>query len=457
MKISLYSKLAVIFISISLISIIIISIIANISTGIMFKKYVYEKQNRRNQVIINILIDSYKDNSFDPVSLDEVSMYAMMDNLNVKIRDNAGKIIWNANYLGHHDIMNYTNRNNVNDLLKDKYIENEIPILKDNQPIGTMIIGYNGEYALSYHDIGFINSFNRWLLFSGVISALVALLISTMVSRQITVPIVKATEIAHSIKEGDLSKRLDIETGTSEVSELVDTINHLAKSLDKQDMLRKQLTSDVAHELRTPLATLQSHTEALLDGVWKPTKDRIESIHEEIVRMSKLVKDIEKLSQIENAVTKLDISKFNLSELVSTVIRNFEAEAKNKGIDLIMNNVKAVEVSADKDKLYQVMVNLISNAIKYAESGGRVTLDIEDKSHDVEIRIKDTGIGIEEEHLPYVFERFYRVDSSRTRMTGGSGIGLAIVKSIVKAHHGDVKVTSRKGVGTEFIVTIPKC
>lgn len=453
---SLYTRLAVIFISISLVSVIIISLIANISTGIMFKNYVSEKQIKRNTAMENILVNAYDNfQGFNKNALDEVDMYAMMDDLNVKITDPEGNILWSANYLEHHQMMdNLMKTEDYNPAVKN-YIENKLPIIKNNENIGMLIIGFNGEYSMSYHDIGFINSINKWLIISGFISVVIAFLLSILVSKKITVPIIKATEIAHSIKDGNLKKRLDIDTGTLEIVEFSETINHLADSLEDQEKLRKQLTSDVAHELRTPLATLQSHTEAILDGIWEPTKDRIESIHEEIVRISKLVKDIEKLTAIENEEVQVEKTRFDVTDLIITITKNFEAQAKSKDIDTVVDNTESVELYADRDKISQVIINLLSNALKYTEKCGRITLGARYNNTEVQIVVKDNGVGIEKEHIPYIFERFYRVDSSRTRATGGAGIGLTITKSIVKAHGGDIKITSEKGIGTEFIISIP--
>ena len=453
---SLYTRLAVIFISISLVSVIIISLIANISTGIMFKNYVSEKQIKRNTAMKSILINSYdKTQSFSKAALDEVDMYAMMDDLKVKITDTKGNILWSANYLEHHKMIETLNKlEDYNPSVKN-YIENKLPIIKDNETIGMLIIGFNGEYSMSYSDIGFISSINKWLIISAFISVVIAFLLSILVSKKIAVPITKATEIAHSIKVGNLKKRLNFDTGTLEIAEFADTINHLAESLEEQEKLRRQLTSDVAHELRTPLATLQSHTEAILDGVWEPTKDRIESIHEEIVRISKLVKDIEKLTAIENESITLEKENFDLVNLAISISKNFEAAIKKNGMEIVIEGKPPIEIIADKDKLSQVLTNLISNAIKYTEAGGEIRIIVNKNTDNTQIIVKDTGTGIDNEHLQYIFERFYRADNSRTRATGGAGIGLAITKSIVEAHDGNIKVKSKKGVGTEFIILLP--
>jgi len=259
------------------------------------------------------------------------------------------------------------------------------------------------------------------------------------------------TEIA----EGNYEIRFTEHTGTKELDALVSSINNLASTLEKQEVIRKQLTSDVSHELRTPLTTIGTHIEAMIEGVWEPTTDRLTSCYEEINRITNLVKDLEQLSKVENDNLKLNITSVDISEVIETIKGNFETELYNKSLNVSVVGT-AGTIPVDKERISQVIINLLSNAIKYTPDFGKIEITLEDYETSLVIQVKDNGIGIPEEELPFIFERFYRADKSRNRRTGGAGIGLAIVKSVVHAHGGKVEVSSKLETGTVFRVLLPR-
>jgi len=195
--------------------------------------------------------------------------------------------------------------------------------------------------------------------------------------------------------------------------------------------------------------------EAMIDGIWKPDVERLKSCHEEIMRINRMVGDLEKLAKYESENLILTRTSFDISDLIRNIIRNFENDFLNKGIQAVFIGEKEI-VKADKDKISQVIINLLSNAIKYTPQGGTVEVRVTG-FHDVtEIVVKDTGEGILQDDLPHIFERFYRADQSRNRMTGGAGIGLTITKAIVEAHKGKIQVQSKVNQGTEFTILLPK-
>ncbi|HWS28528.1 MAG TPA: HAMP domain-containing sensor histidine kinase [Clostridia bacterium] len=226
------------------------------------------------------------------------------------------------------------------------------------------------------------------------------------------------------------------------------------KALDKQESLRRRLTADVAHELRTPLTSIGTHLEAMMTGLFEPTPERLQGCYDETVRLGKLVSDLETLARSENDM-KLEKAELDLLHAARETVLTWQAEADKKHIALHVAG-ESVAVKADKNRIAQVMANLISNAIKYTLENGEVTIFISDNGKRGVITVSDNGIGIPADDLPYVFERFYRVDKSRTRASGGSGIGLAIVKSIVNAHGGKISVSSSLGNGSTFVVELPK-
>jgi signal transduction histidine kinase len=321
--------------------------------------------------------------------------------------------------------------------------------------VGTATIGYYGPYFFNDGDLKFLAALNSLLLWAAAACALASLAFGIFMARRLTRPIDRVVGAARLIAQGDYAGRIKQQSGTTEIVELTDSINSLAETLGEQDALRKRLTADVAHELRTPLSTLQSHIEAMIDGVWLPDAERLASCHEETVRMSRLVGDLEELARYESEGLALQKTRFDLAALLKRIALSFEGQFKKSGVRLSCDP-QTVIVEADEDKLSQVFVNLLSNALKYTPSGGSVGITTTETARDVCVSIHDTGIGISAEDVPHIFERFYRTDESRSRLTGGSGIGLTIVKTILDAHGGSISVTSQPGLGSEFTVSLPK-
>jgi signal transduction histidine kinase len=219
-------------------------------------------------------------------------------------------------------------------------------------------------------------------------------------------------------------------------------------------MIKKQMASDFTHEFLTPLTAIQSSIEAIIDGVFEPTNDRLGKLKSESERLSRMVYEIDKLVSVSNEQLKLEKTKFDLSEIIDHVIRTFEVEIYAKKIKVNFIS-KPIYIYASADKISQVIINLLSNAIKYSNDQGIVDIEISKTKRNATFSIKDNGIGIAEDDLPYIFEYLYRVDKSRDRNTGGSGIGLYVVKSIVDAHNGKIEVSSKLDSGTKFTITLP--
>jgi signal transduction histidine kinase len=232
-------------------------------------------------------------------------------------------------------------------------------------------------------------------------------------------------------------------------------VNHLAGALSEQENLRKRMTTDIAHELRTPLTAVCSHLEAMTEGLWKVTPERLQGCYDEITRLGILVEDLERLAKIESENLKLNKARIDLLEVVRTVAENMTAITDKKNQSLSVSG-SCCFVNADKDRMNQVVHNLLSNAAKYTSDGGSIQLGVINAPDGGIVKVKDNGIGIPESELPLIFERFYRTDKSRNRNLGGAGIGLTIVKSIVDAHKGKVFVESQVEQGSCFSVWIPR-
>jgi signal transduction histidine kinase len=337
---------------------------------------------------------------------------------------------------------------------KGEYITEEYPIMVDFKNVGSVFIGYYGPFYFTESDLEFINSLNVVFIGVGVLALVLAIVLGNLIARGISKPIKNVISTAKGISKGNFDNKIAESSTISEIDSLTGTINNMADILKLQEQLRKRLTADVAHELRTPLTTLQSHLEAMIDGIWEADTTRLKSCHDEIIRISRLVGDLESLAKVEGQNIILNKTQFDVVQLINSLAMNFEKEMLDKNMCITISK-EPMEIFADKDKLSQVIINLLSNAVKYSKENSSVDIHAEIIANEAVIKIKDTGIGIEKEHLKNIFERFYRVDSSRSRMTGGSGIGLTITKAIVEAHGGTIEVQSRIEEGTEFTVRLP--
>jgi len=237
-----------------------------------------------------------------------------------------------------------------------------------------------------------------------------------------------------------------------ELGELARAVDRMASNLEREDELRKALVSDVAHEIRTPVTVLQAECESMLDGVTKPTPARISSLHDEVLRLGKLVEDLEALSYAEAAGLRLERHKVDLAEVARAAADLHQSQFAAAEIEL-ETRLAPASVQGDEARLAQVVRNLLVNALKFTPAGGRVELVVEQARGEARLAVKDSGSGIPEHEQAHVFERFWR--GAGARGTEGSGVGLAVVSELVRAHGGRVEVESRLGEGSTFTVLIP--
>ncbi|SEP15789.1 cell wall metabolism sensor histidine kinase WalK [Paenibacillus sp. OV219] len=293
------------------------------------------------------------------------------------------------------------------------------------------------------------------VLMIAILGVILAIIISLLVAKRITAPLVQMKKAAERMAKGELTSRTYVE-GKDEIADLGNSLNHLAEQLQLQEQLRKTLTADVAHELRTPLTTLKSHMEAMIEGVWEPTPKRLESCFDEIERLRFLIGDLEQLTEVESPNFKLQLREENIVAIIQHHIDASQAAFERNGVQLAIEACPIIEAVIDKYRFGQIMSNLLNNALKFTPQNGTVTVQIKEVNSMVSIMITDTGIGIEEKDLSLVFERFYRVDKSRDRKSGGGGLGLTIVKKLVEAHNGEIQMDSRIGEGTTVSIFFPK-
>jgi signal transduction histidine kinase len=302
----------------------------------------------------------------------------------------------------------------------------------------------------------FFDRFNYSLLITGIIVAVVALILGLVLTRQITLPLKALVNGVRQIARGNLGHRVDIRS-KDELHELGQSFNTMAASLDEAEQERKRIIADIAHDLRTPLTVIEGTVTGIQDGVFQPDKEHLSVIKDQTGLLTRLTGDLRELSLAESGRLKLNRETTDMADMVRRKAAQFEVKAREKGITIstiLPAGLPAVNV--DPARIEQVLGNLISNALQYIPSGRTITIAVkaEDKQGLI-VSVADTGEGIAPEHLPHLFERFYRIEKSRTRNEGGSGLGLAIVKQLVQAHGGKAWVESTVGQGTTFYFSLP--
>lgn len=300
-----------------------------------------------------------------------------------------------------------------------------------------------------------VGEINRFLFLGGLLALIVATILTIVLSRLITRPVHDLGLAAKRLGEGDFSYRVSYK-GKDELGELANTFNSMAESLETAETIRENMVTDVAHELRTPISNIRGQLEAIGDKLMKPDVHTLSSIYEEAILLSRLVDDLQDLTLAEAGKLKLRRQPEDIKQLIELTIRAVRYTATTKKISLHTDLPRGLPLlDIDAQRISQVLHNLIDNAIAHTSQGGSVTVAAKQTSKEVEISVTDTGEGIPAEDLPNIFERFYRVDKSRARSTGGSGLGLTIAKRYVEAHGGKVSVESEPGKGSRFSFTLP--
>jgi signal transduction histidine kinase len=301
----------------------------------------------------------------------------------------------------------------------------------------------------------FLAGINRALLLAAVVAGLAAVVLTVGLSRRILRPVETLTAAARRMEKGDLSQRVEVHSN-DEIGDLARAFNAMADGLARLEELRRNMVTDVAHELRTPLSNIRGYLEALRDSVVQPKQEIIESLHEEAMLLNRLVDDLQELSLAEAGQLRLVRQPVAPADVVHRATEAAGAQAAAKGVTLQTDLPQDLPlVNIDPQRIGQVLGNLLSNALTHTPPGGEIVVVARPGESEVEISVSDTGEGIPPERLPYIFERFYRADKSRSRATGGTGLGLSIAKQLVEAHGGRISVASQVGQGTTFTFTLP--
>lgn len=519
MRVSLWLKLMGIFVAIIVTGVVVMFVVVNLATASQFRRFVLSSDLVQAQNLAPLLADYYAQQGnwqgvetllttgpqpavqsetmsgmmgpgvmgpemmremFDAMRWREALLdrVVLTDAEGVIVADSAGVLVGQ-----HHP---------------DEHLAAGVAIRVEGQRVGTVLVDSMVEPALNPLDQDFLRSVNLAVLLSAVAVGLVALVLGSIFFFQITAPVRRLTQAAEAVAAGDMDQRVVVRTG-DEIGRLARAFNTMTDSLERAETLRRQMVADIAHELRTPLSLVQGNLEAILDGLYALNLENVASVHEETLVLTRLVNDLRDLALAEAGQLRLQRDTVSLVDLVERAVERFRSQAAEQEITLVTEMPSGLlPASGDEQRLSQVLINLLSNALHHTPPGGRVVVSAKQVSAEERdrgqataprmkkeskpwfghsrassgllfpeerlphspashllISIADTGRGIPPEDVPHVFERFYRADKSRVRTSGGSGLGLAIARQIVEAHGGHIWVESWVGVGSTFFVALP--
>ncbi|MCL4250713.1 MAG: cell wall metabolism sensor histidine kinase WalK [Anaerolineae bacterium] len=337
-------------------------------------------------------------------------------------------------------------------------IAESLPIVVDGQTAGALLVGASENPPPPFRPFGIARGvgIEEFMLLVAFVGSVIGILFGVLMSRTLTTPLDDLAAAAQAIGKGDFQRQVKV-SGTSEIRSLGESFNRMADALRNAEVLRRNLVADVAHELRTPITALQTSLYALIDDTYPVTKQEIAGLYEQTRLLSRLVNDLHELSLADARQLPLRKHRVDISAALEELVTPFRMVAETKAIDFdVVKAGKLPDIEADEARINQVLHNLLSNALRHTPEGGTITLTLSEYGDGVQIAVTDTGEGIPPEHLPHIFERFYRGDAGRSRDMGGTGLGLAVAKAIVEAHGGEILAESEIGKGTSVKVRLPR-
>lgn len=421
-------------------------------TGDRFDAYISDRSlAEREEIIDGIQIAYLGNGNWDEERLAGIVQSSRHSHILVNIEDPDGnELVSQSGMMRQHmHGMRMGESNN-----EDSWLEEEIILEVEGKRIGRVRLTYPGVGDYSAEEEEFLTSLTYIVFSMGVFSIVLAIIIAYFISRRLSRPIKRTSQMTQELVKGNPIDANPVNDNIKELSYLHEGMTTLASQLAHQKAVRKQMATDLAHEVRTPLTTLQGNIEAMVDGVWDVTPKRLDNLNHQVKRLTHLVEMIDQLEEAEEHQVKLKTKPVDIGEVLNKSVMAYEQSANEKDLTVTLT-CPTVIIEADKEKLAQVVSNLLSNTIKFTPSGGAISIEGKEENSRLILTVNDTGIGISERQQPFVFERFYQVDPSRHSDQPGQGIGLAVVKSIIEAHQGTVEIKSEVGSGTTFIITLP--
>jgi len=334
-----------------------------------------------------------------------------------------------------------------------KNIKGNVPIVKDNEGISYILVQESGETLNSSEKL-LLETIDQLLIILGIVFLLLSQILAYFISKKFSKPVESISKGIQDIQEGKFGQSISCKSNITEYKQLCDTLSRMSKQLEKNRNQSRRYNQDIQHELRTPVTNLLAHLEAVQDGVFELNKEMIEDLHNEVVRLSALIDQIQKLEKIDDGRRTLKLEPIKVSLFLKRIVHSFSASAMQNSIS-IKTDSTVDEIITDYNLFLTIVTNILSNSIRYAGEGSKVSILIDKVDSNIILSIKDNGVGIEESKIDKLFNRFYRVDNSRSRETGGSGLGLAIVKASVELLNGTINVRSIPREETTFTVLLP--
>lgn len=452
---SIRRKLNLNLIICAVIAIFLSALFVNFTIVNSFRRYVEGNQEKRNMRIVDFLGETYKrDGKWSKNSGIELLHEAYMSNYCLTLMDNNKNIIWAMNP---EDIRTKTHIKMMDGSSKGIYKTKDFDIVVDGKVVGYVTIGQYSSILLSQDDVNFKFAINKSIAVSIMIAVIFTIIMSLIISKEFSIPIKEVSDTSISLSDGNYEARSNFKSDIVEIENLKESINDLGEKLKEQDAIRKRLVSDITHEIRTPLNILQNNLEAMIDGVYDITTERLEALNEEVIRFGRLLYSLNALKELDTAEMLVNRKVFSINELILSVIDDFSLAISNKEIklDVMLEKEKSYFIEGDYDRLKQVFINLLSNSVKFTGKGGKINIELSENDSFVIFGLKDNGIGIRKEDLPFIFERLYRGDKSRNKIKG-HGIGLTVVKKILELHDAHIDVKSSEGNGTIFKIYFKK-
>jgi two-component system, OmpR family, sensor histidine kinase BaeS len=326
------------------------------------------------------------------------------------------------------------------------------PVKVRQHQVGQALVRFSGP-ALGSADQALETALLRAIAGAAGLAALLALVAGLGVARYITRPVAQLIAATRAMTRGERSSRVGPVRAPGELGELATAFDQMADALDRQEQLRRHLVADVAHELRTPIAVLQAEHEALLDGVTEPTPAQFGVLRDQVLRLARIVGDLEILSEADAAAFRMSTDRIDLADIAARAADSLAGRFEAAGIT-VARRLEPVPVVADADRLHQIIINLLTNALKFTPAGGQVTIEAGPADDRAVLRVSDTGVGIPADELPRIFDRFWR--GQQAAHIGGSGIGLAVAAELARAHGGELNAASTVGLGTQMTLTLPR-